>query len=91
VTERAWDPVTRPRLIAFAIAAAVVVEERSGHASAGSNSANSSVAPLASGPAENNGTATANTTSATTDVTKPHFERTDEPAAVEDAEHPYGG
>lgn len=75
-------------LIALAIAAVVVVEERGGQASAGNDAAYSSVVPLAATAAESR-TAITNTMSAG-DAAKPHFERSDEPA-YEDSVHPYGG
>jgi len=73
-------------LIALAIAAAVVVDERGAHRS--TDTAASSVAPLVSAPAEDR-TAITNTTSGV-DAAKPHFERSDE-SPYEESEHPHGG
>ena len=75
-------------VIALAIAAGIVVEERSGPPSAGSDPAHSSVVPLAATAAEG-GTAITNTMSVS-DPAKPHFERSDEPA-YEDSVQPHGG
>ena len=75
-------------LIALAIAAVVVVEERGGHASLGTDPAYSSMVPLAASAAQSSPAVT-NTMSAG-DSAKPHFERSNEPA-YEDTVHPYGG
>lgn len=69
-------------LIALAIAAVVVVEERSGHASLGTDPAYSASAAQ--------GTPAATNTISAGDSAKPHFERSNEPA-YEDTVHPYGG
>ena len=75
-------------LIALAIAAVVVVEERGGYATAGNDPAYSSVVPLAATPGDSR-TSNANSMSAS-DPARPHFDRSDEPA-YEDSVHPYGG
>ena len=75
-------------LIAVAVAATVIVEERGGNASTRTNASGSNVAPLAAGPAEDR--AAAPNTASDAPATRPHFERSDEPA-VEDTVHPYGG
>lgn len=75
-------------VIALAIAAAVVVEERNGRASAGSDPERSSIVPIAATSADSRAAPT--NTMSSGDATKPHFERSDEPA-YEDTVHPYGG
>ncbi len=75
-------------LIALSIAAAIVVEERDGGASAGTDPTHSSVVPHAATPAASM-TAGTNTTSDNASA-KPRFERSDEPV-YEDPVRPYGG
>jgi len=76
-------------LIAVAVGAVVVVEERGGYASDRNDAAYSSVVPIAATSAEGLTSAT-NTMSAGDSVT-PHFERSEEPANDDDSVHPYGG
>ena len=76
-------------LVALAIAAVVVVEERGGTALAGNDPSYAGVMPIKATRGES-GTSITNTMSAT-DSAKPHFERSDEPANDEDSVHPYGG
>ncbi len=74
-------------LLAVAIAAAVVVEERS--APAANDGGSASVAPRA---ASLKGTAGADaSTWSSGDAVAPHFQRSEEPANDDDPAHPYGG
>jgi hypothetical protein len=74
-------------LIALAIATAVVLDQPGGHPSAGSDAAISSLASPATARLDGNAAAS---TTPTVDVTKPRFERSDEPA-IEDSTNTHGG
>jgi hypothetical protein len=75
-------------LVALAVGAAIVIDQPGGGTSAQGDPATSNVVSGAAASAEN-GTASANTTSAV-EAAKPRFERSDEPA-VEDSVNSHGG
>lgn len=75
-------------VIALAVAAAAVLDERAGRTPAGSDPAESGAAPVATAPTEAR-SLLSNATSST-GAARPHFERADEPAYTS-TENPHGG
>src|SRR5512135_2733791 len=75
-------------VIALAIAAAAVFDERGGRTPAGSDPADSGVAPVSAISTQNR--ATVSDMTSATGAARPHYERTNEPAYT-DPTNPYGG
>jgi hypothetical protein len=75
-------PIIAAGVIALAIASAVVLEQRGGAASPGTDPTNSSVVTLSAAPSADQST--------TSDAPRPHFQRSNEPA-VEESVNTYGG
>jgi hypothetical protein len=75
-------------VVALAIAAAAVFDERAGRMPAGSDPADSSAVPIAAAPGA--GRAVTLSTTSPAGAARPHYERTGEPAQT-DTVNPHGG